>query len=78
MKAWITRYVLTEGIRECEGESSDGKYFYQDGLACSYGPAQWHATRDAAVVKARQMLRDAIASRQNSIAEFQAKLKELR
>lgn len=61
MKAWITKYALTQGIYEidaeiCTNTSTDmiqdinNKYIYYHGEG-----RQWHSTKEAAIIKATQM-----------------------
>lgn len=73
MKAYITKYALSSGIKEREatiispsGDATAGFYYYRRG--------QWHETMDAAKEKAELMRLKKIASLEKSLT----KLKELR
>lgn len=73
MKIWITKYALTNGIREAEGTG------VSDGMASVRGPhlteyyhgRDWHKTREAAVARAEEMRTAKIASLQKSIAKLE-------
>lgn len=80
MKVWITKYALTEGIREAdvdqpsaepsmvveEPKSNDRyrQYFHGEGR-------EWHRTREAAEAKAEQMRQAKIASLKKQIAKLE-------
>ncbi len=77
MKVYSTKYALTRGIEEVEGETVDpypdmfrymtaGKYVqYLNGN-------EWHRTREEAVIRADQMRLDKIESLRKSIAKLKA------
>lgn len=72
--AYITKYALTEGIFEAEGEESNGYFYYGKGgydrnQAC---PEDWHRTREEAVARAEDMRKRKIASLKKSIAKMEA------
>ena len=78
MKVWITKYALTQGIIETEGEVSvdlpdilDAKgivnYLHGEGK-------EWHRTKESAIQKAEEMRQKKIASRTKQIE----KLEEMR
>jgi hypothetical protein len=78
MKLFITKYALTEGIQEFEGEITDtslsmvmvpagnrrlSQFFHGEGR-------EWHRTRESAVARALVM-------RQNKIVSLNKKIKKL-
>jgi hypothetical protein len=77
MKAWITKYALTGGIREVEGEVSTGS----DSMLVVHTPgtfhsqyfhgADWHTSRDAAVRQAEKMRQRRIKSLKESLAKME-------
>ena len=76
IKAWITRYALTNGIKVvdaevCENEQmiSYGKSKY--GLEFASGN-DWHRTPAAALARAEEMRKTKIASMRKRIAEIEA------
>lgn len=80
MKAFITKYALTEGIQEKEGEviGTDGRYFSNSNLAgyavgrFFLGPKDWTTDRDVAVERAESMRKAKIASLKKQIAKLEA------
>jgi hypothetical protein len=75
MKAWITTYALSTGIKEMEGKNYSSKdYFYPDNYA---GLFRWGAdafhTQEEAKIKAEAMRKKKIADLEKQLA----KLKEL-
>ena len=77
MKAWITKYALTSGIHEVEGEVSDiggGTMFCYGNVGYRHQTAHgndWHKTRAEAVKRAEEMRVKKIASMKKSIASLE-------
>lgn len=74
MKAYVTKYALTAGIQEVDGE------LFADGRAIKWGSyfnsahgegVEWHRTREGAVEKAHEMRTKKIASLRKSIAKLE-------
>lgn len=72
MKAYMTKYALTEGIMEIEGGIVDTKYFStsKNGLGHFCGPNDWQPTLQAAEKQAE-------AKRIRKIAALRKQLKRL-
>ncbi len=72
MKAYITKYCLTDGIQEMDGEVSKEwpKYFVTTNPKL-FLPNCWHTTREAAVAQAEQMRIKKIASLKKQIARLE-------
>ena len=77
MKVYITKYALTQGIFEVEGEVCGGifgrmfdaeknGYFHNH----PYGIDEWHRTRASAVRTAEQMRQKKIASLEKQIEKL--------
>ena len=75
MKVWITKYALTKGIIETEGEVSDDfpdildakgivNYLHGEGK-------EWHMTKESAVQKAEEMRQKKIASLKKQIDKLE-------
>jgi len=80
MKAYVTKYALTEGIQELEGELTKcGKYFYNHGHAgARYGEARffhnkshWTTDKAEAVKRAEAMRTKKISSLKKQIAKLE-------
>lgn len=75
MKVWITKYALSDGIKELEVEQSDfspnmvfGKV-YND---CYHGEGkEWHRTYESAATRAEEMRNKNIASLKKQIKKFE-------
>lgn len=78
MKAYITKYALTLGVQEIEGEISKtcssmftvphiswNRNFHREGR-------DWHRTREAAVKRAEMMRLNKIASLKKSIVKLKS------
>ena len=76
MKAWITKYALTEGIFEAEGEINYGTMFrYKNNgwNVSAHGEGKdWHLTKEAAVARAEAMRLAKIKSLEKSIKKMQS------
>lgn len=73
IKAWVTKYALTEGITIVDGDvchdiSSDMLSYGKYGVA--HGK-DWHRTSDAALARAEEMRKAKIASLKKSIAKME-------
>ena len=78
MKAYITKYALTTGIQERDGEVSkeypnafkatklDGEWFQ----TTTYWKPHWHTNRINAVLRARDMQAKAIKSAKKKLAKL--------
>ena len=74
IKAWVTKYALTEGISLVDGEVCHG---ISSGMLSygRYGTAHgkdWHRTPEAAIARAEEMRKKKIASLRKSIAKMEA------
>lgn len=74
MKAWITKYALTSGIQEVDGEADKGMLTV---IVTRFGNVQhfhgndWHPTREAAIAHAEKMRQKRIESLKESIAKLE-------
>jgi len=75
IKAWITKYVLTEGIKVVDAEvCGDGKMiaYGNVGYGSQYAHGKdWHRTPEAALARAEEVRKAKIASLKKSIAKFE-------
>jgi hypothetical protein len=77
MRAWITKYALTTGIYEIEGEiCGDNAKMLADRSSQNcyrqyFHKPHWHETEDAAKIQAEDMRKKKIASLKKSIAKFE-------
>lgn len=81
MKAFITKYALSSGIEEVNGEVSsfnpnllmvlNQSHVIHNGYFHGQG-REWHLTSDAAIKKAESMRTAKIASHEASIAKLKA------
>jgi len=81
MKAWITKYALTQGIFEVEGDASKE---YPDMLCQTFPKSNyggityhgrgrdWHETEDGAKAQAKKMRDKKVASMLKQIKKLQA------
>ena len=79
MKVWITKYALTRGIIEADGEltSSDSVSILNRDLSLPthwFYNGDWHSDKESAIQKAEEMRQEKIASLKNQIE----KLEEMR
>ena len=78
MKAWITKYALTDGIIEAEGEPYGFEWVsasWDDGYRCGdFEQGEWFDTKERAIQKAEGMRQKKIASLKKQIE----KLEEMR
>ena len=78
MKVWITKYALTKGIIEAEGEvvRDHPNIFYANEIVNGlFGEGkEWHRTKESAIQKAEEMRQKKIASLKKQIK----KLEEMR
>jgi hypothetical protein len=79
MKAYITRFALTNGIEEVDGKVADTQptmFVYrteESRLANMYAHGNdWHKTYEAAVARAEVMRSKKIASLKKSLAKLEA------
>jgi len=75
MKAWITKYALTEGIREVLAtQHENGMISFSDRYGADDWYAHgndWHKTREAALARAEEMRVAKIASLKERIAKLE-------
>lgn len=78
MKAWITKFALTQGVFTVEGERSGttpsmlvvkqentySEYYHGEGR-------DWHLTEESAGVRATQMVKDKIKSLKKQITKIE-------
>jgi len=71
---WITKYVLTEGIREKEVKESgrDGvEIVGSNGIYCHTEGKEWHKDKESAIKKAEEM-------RNKEIIKLEKKIQKLK
>lgn len=66
MKVWITKYALTKGIREFEGELRGSAVVGPHFVEWFY-PPDWHKSREDAIAWAEKMRQKKIASLEKQI-----------
>lgn len=73
MKAYITKYALTVGVKEVDARDvGDGMIEYNEGgYTCYAHGDDWHATPYAAKIKAEAMRAAKIASLKKQIAKLE-------
>lgn len=75
MKVWITKYALSDGIKELEVAQSDDfpDMVYGKSLTgCYHGEGkEWHRTYELATVRANEMRQDKIASLKKQIKKLE-------
>ncbi len=76
MKAWITKYALTEGIIEADAtvitEGNAISVHFNGNLFANYFYGKdWHVTKDAAVLRAEEMRDRQIASLKKQIEKLE-------
>ena len=71
MRIWITKYALTDGILEQEGEKLDDStvrvgllYLHREGV-------DWHTSRESAIARAEVMRKKKIESLRKQIAKLE-------
>jgi hypothetical protein len=75
--AWVTKYALSTGIFEIDGEvnhkisSSMLSWRAEDGWSMSAHGANWHRTREEAIAHAEKMRSKKIASLKKQIAKLE-------
>lgn len=78
MKVWITKYALTDGIIEAEGEPYGLEWVsasWDNGCLCNnFEQGEWFDTRERAILKAEEMRQKKIECLKNQIK----KLEEMR
>ena len=78
IKAWITKYALTEGIEVVDAEvCGDGDMisYGNVGYGSQYAHGEgkdWHRTPESALARAEEMRKAKIASLRKSIAKMEA------
>ncbi|MCB4358463.1 hypothetical protein [Quatrionicoccus australiensis] len=74
IKAWVTKYSLTEGIKEVEGEvchKISSEMLAYDKHKYAHGK-DWHRTQDAAIARAEEMRKKKIESLKKSIKKMES------
>ena len=74
MKAWSTKYAMTVGIQEVEGESdAPGMFTYKSeyGYTMYLQGKDWHTTKEAAVARANEMRAKKIDSLRKQIKKLE-------
>lgn len=78
MKIWITKYALTQGIIEAEGEQCGFEWIsaiWDNGYRCGgFKQGEWFNTKERAIKKAEEMRQEKIESLKKQIK----KLEEMR
>lgn len=75
MKVWITKYALTDGIIEAEGEPYGLEWVsasWDDGYRCGdFEKGEWFDTKETAIQKAEEMRREKIESLKKQIEKLE-------
>lgn len=77
MKVYITKYALTEGIIEAEGEPYGLELewvsaSWDDGYKCGdFEQGEWYDTKERAIQKAEEMRQNKIASLKKQIEKLE-------
>lgn len=75
MKVWITKYALSDGIKELAAEQSDyspDMVFGKVWNDCYHGEGkEWHRTYESAVVRMEEMRQKRISSLQKQIEKLE-------
>lgn len=75
MKVWITKYALTSGIVEIEGEITESGSLYdmRSSLPMYYHGEgkEWHRTKESAIKKAEEMRQKKIESLKKQIKKLE-------
>jgi hypothetical protein len=76
IKAWVTKYALTEGIRVVDAKvCGDGRMIAYGSVGYGSQHAHgkdWHRTPEAALARAEEMRKDKIASLRKNIAKMES------
>lgn len=76
MKVWITKYALTKGVFEVEGEVKDNCFIGGNVIAgwyyASYLGKQWHRTKADALDEAERMRDAKVKSLRKQITKLEA------
>ena len=75
IRAWVTKYALTEGIQLLEGSilhEISGGLFRPDGYFPGFLGKDWHRTPEAAIARAEEMRLAKIESLKKSIKKMEA------
>ena len=70
IKAWVTKYALTTGIKLVDGEVCNGTMLSYDTYSYAHGN-DWHRTPEAALERAEEMRKAKIGSLRKSLAKMQ-------
>ena len=76
MKVWITKYALTKGVIEADGEltSSESVSILNRGLSLPthwFYKGDWHSDKQSAIKKAEEMRQKKIESLKNQIEKLE-------
>ena len=75
MKVWITKYALTDGIIEAEGEPYGLEWVsasWDNGCRCNdFEQGEWFDTKERAIKKAEEMRQKKIASMKKQIKKLE-------
>lgn len=75
MKAWITKYALTSGIIQIEGEITENGLLYDIHTSFPtyyHGEGnEWHRTKESAIAKAEEMRQKKIESLKKQIKKLE-------
>lgn len=73
MKIWNSKYALTEGLIEQEGEEVGDSMVHVGSLQYLHGEGkEWHRTRESAAARAEVMRKAKIASVRKQLARLEA------
>lgn len=73
MKIWNSKYALTEGLIEQEGEEVGDSMVQVGSLQYLHGEGkEWHRTRESAAARAEVMRKAKIASVRKQLARLEA------
>jgi len=72
IRAWVTKYALTEGIQLLEGNVRHEISFWHDARSPGFFGEDWHRTPEAAIARAEEMRLAKIESLKKSIKKLEA------
>lgn len=73
MKAYVTKYALSNGIEEVNGEIYDDIYFKVEGFYILFKEGEWFETKEDAIKKAEEMRIKKIKSLEKQIERLKNK-----
>ena len=76
MKFWVTKYALSHGILDVNGEVSENcstmMCYKSNGQEICVHRQEWHTTKESANAQANKMVKNKIVSLEKQIKKFKA------